>query len=115
MYLKAFHEASGEDSCIWGGDFHTNISKAIWRLRGDVHKRYARRENCCDMFGAERPGLRVVLPRNNPANEKDLAITYGLHVLQDDTSIGASFGGSSDAHDLVVALACFPEKPTDPT
>ena len=31
MFFKVFHEASGDDSCIWGGDFNTNVIKAIWR------------------------------------------------------------------------------------
>ena len=81
-YSRAFHDVSGDDNWSWGGVFNTTLHYFAEILQINVHGRYARIEKDNDGVSAGQPGVRFNLTQNDPSNNQDIAVTYGLHGLQ---------------------------------
>ena len=87
-YVRALHRTSNGDPFIWGGDFNTGPFQ-LTSLMKNIDCRYASRQ----------------LFYSNPISFKhgDVAVTYGLCAVQENSKVGKSHNGASDTHDLVIA------------
>ena len=101
-YFTAFHKACADDPFIWGGDFNTGLIELTALLEG-IADRYIMDPN------AAQPGSLQTL-FSHPVNFKhgDFAVTFNLCSAQVTSEVGASFRGTSDAHDVVVAKVFLP-------
>ena len=97
QYFTAFHKACAGDPFIWGGDFNTGLVQLATFLEG-IDVRYA-----TDTSDAQPGSLQTVFSHPIRFKHGDLAVTHGLCSTQVNSTVGFSFNGASDAHDLVVA------------
>jgi hypothetical protein len=67
--------------------------------------------NCTELFlrsvGPTLSTSRLVLSGTKPGRHGDVAVISGFTVFKEATTVGNSFGGVSDAHDLVVVNVTF--------
>ena len=114
MCLRAFHDACFDNRFIWGGHFntglvllHTYMAKSDSRYiveQDDASSAVQSGSNQRGASSAAQPGsLRVLF--SHPVNYKlgDMALTYGLTSVQENSKVGKFSNGVSDAHDLVIA------------
>ena len=83
--------------CV-GGDFNTGFIQLL-RVMPQVHRRY----NITDLDDVDSKGLRILFSALRDHEPGDIALTYGITAVQEDSKVGKQHGGVSDAHDLVVA------------
>ena len=106
-YLQAFHDASGADPFIWGGDINTGVMN-LSSLMKDLDMKFK-----LEPSSAAQPGaVEVVYSHPLRAKHGDLALVHGLCAIQVNSEVGNFQQGVSDAHDLVVAKVCVPRADT---
>ncbi len=97
LIFLACQEACAGDRFIWGGGFDTKFLQATILVRS-ILDCYA------SQTGAAQPGkLQLVISHPEKFEYYDFAMTHGLRAVETNSEVGVSFGGVSDAHDLVVA------------
>ncbi len=100
-YFQAFHETSGADPFIWGGDFQTGRD-TLSTLLEKVDERYIMNNDHISS-AAQPEDMQAVFSRPMSFVHGDMALAYGLHAVQVNLQVGRSHNGVSDAHDLVIA------------
>ena len=100
-YISALHKASNGDRFIWGGDFNIEPVK-LSALMEKLDCRYTTQESE-DSSAAQPESMRFVYSNPNKFMHGDMAVTYGLCGVQQNSEVGKSYGGASDNHDLVIA------------
>ena len=83
--------------CIWGGDFNM----------GEISMKDAFHNYDANVYGqslaAEHRRMQLVCGHPLRRRHGDLAVMQNLLAVHEDTTIGKSYDGTSDSHDLVIA------------
>ena len=95
LVVHELHKHSGPRA-IWGGDL--NITQVqLSALTKDFHSTAA-----SSALNQQIQGLQIVFSHTLAFKPGDLAVVLGMVAFQENSTVGRSHGGVSDAHDLVL-------------
>ena len=107
-YFKTFHNMTGANPFIWGGNFNTGLIQLAALLR-NIDRRYMIKDR--DTSIAEQPGNTNVVFSNPLRYQRgDLALTFGLRAAQVNSEVGRFYNGASADHDLVITKVFVPAR-----
>ena len=97
LVLQAFNTHGGPTS-IWGGDFNAHRTQLTTFTE------------VFDNRDADLQSLQIVFSHPIREAHGDVALVRGLLTFQENSSVGKSFQGASDAHDVVLVPVRVPSK-----